>query len=112
MIESSVSFKSNDKTKKTAYDFRDLTTGIWSLVPDGKKDRIQEAIAVVFDERGCSMEEDDEELDTYDRYPKVLVCLTSPPDSQAFIPNHDCWADSKWIKYDATVTATFSFEED
>lgn len=112
MIGSDVSVKENDKSKKAFCNFRDLTDGIWSLVTDGGPGSIQEAVAVVFDKRGSDLEEDDQELDTYDRYPKVLICLTSSPlKSQAFIPNHDCWANTKWIKYDATISVTFSNED-
>lgn len=100
-----------DKNTKAKTKFRDLTEGIWELVNDFK-----EATAIVLCQRGSDLDEDDMkaqalELDTYERFPKILImCKTLGMGDDVFIPNHEAWIDSRWVKSNKEVTISF-FEE-
>ena len=109
-INHEVTVETSEKKRQAVFNFKDLTPGIWYCVDKMRAHR--RVFAVVYAERKCGRWDPDQDVDTYDKYPRCLIIVHEPDFSQAYVPVHYVWDDSNWRLCDPDIKINISFEQE
>jgi len=110
IINHEVTVETSEKKRQDVFNFKDLTPGIWYCVDKMNSQRHE--YAVVYAERECSCWDHNEDVDTYDKYPRCLIIFKEPDFAQAFVPVHSALEDSNWKLCDPDIKISISFEQE